>query len=89
MTPLLPLLGTVLAAIGAYLVGWPAWQGYRARDRRDANVDRYLAWRGRADRGPARPLSEGMTGEERRRLWIAAALGLAGLFCLAAFFAAS
>ena len=30
-----------------------------------------------------------MTGEERRRLWIAGALALAALFCLAAFFAAS
>lgn len=89
MTPLLWLLGTTLAAIGAYLVGWPAWQAYRTRDRRDANVDRYLAWRGRADRGTQRPVSEGMTGEERRRLWIAGALALAALLCLAAFFAAS
>ena len=89
MTPLLWLGGTVAAGIGAYLVGWPAWQAYRARDRRDANVDRYLAWRGRADRGATRSLSEGMTGEERRRLWIAGALAVAALLCLAAFFAGS
>ena len=88
MTPPLWLLGTALATIGAYLVGWPAWQGYQTRDRRDANVDRYLAWRGRADRGAPRSLSEGMTGVERRRLWIAGALVVAALICLAAFFAA-
>ena len=89
MTTLVWLAGTVAGAVGAYLVGWPAWTAYRARDRRDANVDRYLAWRGRADRGASRSTSEGMTGEERRRLWIAAGLAVAALVCLAAFFATS
>ena len=89
MMPLVWLAAAVVAGLAAYVVGWPAWQGYRARDRRDANVDRYLAWRGRADRGARRPTSEGLTGEERRRLWIAGALGVAALVCLAAFFAAS
>ena len=89
MTPILWLVVAAAAGAGAYLVGWPAWQGYRSRDRRDANVDRYLAWRGRADRGAARSLSEGMTGEERRRLAIAAALVAASVLCLVAFFVAS
>jgi hypothetical protein len=30
-----------------------------------------------------------MTGEERRRLWTAAALGVAALACLVGFFAAT
>lgn len=89
MTPLLWLAAAVAAGVGAYLAGWPAWQSYRARDRRDANVDRYLAWRGRADRGAPRSVAEGMTGEERRRLWIAGGLALVALACLAAFFTAT
>ena len=89
MTPILWLVVAGAAGIGAYLVGWPAWQGYRSRDRRDANVDRYLAWRGRADRGVTRSLAEGMTGEERRRLAIAAVLAAASVLCLVAFFVAS
>ena len=89
MTPMLWLIAAAAAAVGAYLVGWPAWQGYRSRDRRDANVDRYLAWRGRADRGASRSLSEGMTGEERRRMAIAVVLAAASVLCLIAFFVVS
>lgn len=89
MSPLLWLAAAVATGVAAYLIGWPAWRGYRARESRDANVDRYLAWRGRAHRGPSRPVGEGLTGEERRRLWIAGLLAVAALACLAAFFAAS
>jgi len=89
VTPILWLVVAGAAGIGAYLVGWPAWQGYRSRDRRDANVDRYLAWRGRADRTAPRSVSEGMTGEERRRLTIAAGLAAASVLCLVVFFMAS
>jgi hypothetical protein len=85
MGPLWLALAAV-AALGAYLVGWPAWIGYRVRAARDLNADRYLAWRGRAPRPDERPMGEGMTRAERRRLWIAGALALAALFCLAAFF---
>ncbi len=79
------LLAATLAGVTAYLVGWPAWQNYRSREDRDLNTERYLAWRGRADRRPT-STREGMTGEERRRLWIAGALVLAAVFCLVGFF---
>ena len=82
------LIGTLGFGGAAYLVGWPAWSSYRLREARDMNAERYLAWRGRADRNvPA--AREGMTGEERRRLWLAGALAIAALICLAAFFATS
>lgn len=80
------LVAAVAAGVIAYLVGWPAWTAYRGREARDLNAERYLAWRGRADRRAATSVSEGMTGEERRRLWVAAGLGLVGAFCLVAFF---
>jgi hypothetical protein len=83
---LLWLACAALAAIGAYLVGWPAWTGYRSRAARDLNAERYLAWRGRAPRGAQPSTSEGMTPAERRRLWFAGALALAALFCLVGFF---
>ena len=80
------LIGMLLAGGAAYLVGWPAWTGYRAREARDLNTERYLAWRGRADRNASASASEGMTGEERRRLWIAGALAVVAVICLVAFF---
>jgi drug/metabolite transporter (DMT)-like permease len=80
------LIGTVAAGAGAYLVGWPAWTSYQSREARDLNTERYLAWRGRADRTGTSSTREGMTGEERRRLWMAAALAIAALACLVAFF---
>jgi hypothetical protein len=80
------LAGAALAAVAAYLVGWPAWNQYRARAARDLNAERYLAWRGRASRGDASSLAEGLTGAERRRLWIAGVLALAAAFCLVGFF---
>ena len=50
----------LVAGVAAYLVGWPAWQAYRAREARDTNTERYLAWRGRADRAwPARACARG------------------------------
>jgi hypothetical protein len=82
------LIGTFGFGGAAYLVGWPAWTAYRSREARDLNAERYLAWRGRADRN-APSAQERMTGEERRRLWIAAALAAAALVCLLGFFAAS
>jgi len=80
------LLAAIGSGVGAYLAGWPAWIGYRSREARDLNAERYLAWRGRADRGPSASLREGMTRAERRRLWIAAALGVLAVFCLVGFF---
>ncbi|HJP71439.1 MAG TPA: hypothetical protein VJ975_06950 [Candidatus Limnocylindria bacterium] len=88
MSPLLWLVLAIAAAVAAYLVGWPAWNGHRSRDRRDSNTERYLAWRGRAVR--AQPSTrEGMTGEERRRMYLGAALGIVAVVALLAFFVSS
>jgi len=83
MLPLIWLGVAVAAGIAAYVVAWPAWRAYRARDARDTNTERYLAWRGRAS------TREGMTGEERRRIYIGAALAALALAALVAFFATS
>lgn len=83
------LIGAVVAGGGAYLLGWPAWSTYRAREARETNTERYLAWRGRADRSGTASMREGMTGRERRNLWLAAALGAVALACLVAFFVAT
>jgi hypothetical protein len=85
--PWLFLLGALLAGAGAYLVGWPAWTSYRQREARDLNAERYLAWRGRASEPGSGSMNEGMTGAERRNLWLAAALAVASLACLIGFFA--
>ncbi len=87
MSPFLWLLGAIVAGTAAYLVGWPAWRGYRGREARDLNAERYLAWRGRAPRGASRSTREGRTGEERRRIWAGVALVIAAVICLLAFFA--
>jgi hypothetical protein len=89
LTPLLWLLVAIVAAAVAYLVAWPAWQSYRARESRDLNTDRYLAWRGRAPRRSSTSVSEGMTGEERRRVFIGIALAALAVVALIAFFATS
>ena len=79
----------IVAAVAAYLVGWPAWIGYRSRETRDDNTERYLAWRGRADRTPRTTTREGMTGEERRRIYAGAGLAVIAVIGLLAFFATS
>jgi hypothetical protein len=83
------LLVAIVAAVAAYLVGWPAWQAYRSREARDLNAERYLAWRGRAVRGQPARVGEGMTGEERRRIYAGVALGVLAVVALVAFFLAS
>jgi hypothetical protein len=77
------LVAALVAAGGAYILGAPAWSSYRSRSVRDLNAERYLAWRGRANRGPVR---EEITGDERRRLIIAGALAVVAVFCLVGFF---
>jgi hypothetical protein len=88
MPPLAWLVVTVAAGVAAYLVGWPAWQAYRSREARGTNRERYLAWRGRAVRGQP-SAREGMTGEERRRIYAGAALGVLAVVALVGFFATS
>lgn len=87
--PLLWLAVAIVAGVLAYLVAWPAWQSYRSREARDLNTERYLAWRGRAPRRSSGSASEGMTGEERRRVTIGLALGALAVIALIAFFVAS
>lgn len=89
MPPLAWLAAAVLAGLAAYLVGWPAWRAYRSRETRDLNTERYLRWRGRADRLPGTSTREGMTSEERRRIYAGAALGVMAIVSLLAFFATS
>jgi len=89
MWPLVWLVGALLAGIAGYLVAWPAWQSHRARESRDLNAERYLAWRGRAVRPEGGGLREGMTGEERRRIYAGVALGVGSALALAVFFATS
>lgn len=79
------LLGAIAAASGAVLLGWPTWSSYQARRRRDRNAERYLVWRGRADRGPTQ---DALSPGERQRLWFAAGLAVAALACLAIFLGA-
>ena len=87
MPPLGWLAVAVVAGLAAWAVGWPAWRQYRAREASESNTDRYLAWRGRAPSG-SRP-KEGMTGEERRRIYAGAALAVVAVVALLAFFGAS
>jgi len=89
MPPLVWLVIALVAGAAGYLLAWPAWQSYRSRDTRDLNTERYLAWRGRAVRGQTPRAREGMTGEERRRIYAGAALGVVGVLALLAFFASS
>ena len=77
------LLTGVLAPIASAGRHGPS---YRQREARDLNAERYNAWRGRAERRPAHRCGRGMTGAERRSLWLAGALALAAAACLVAFF---
>ena len=52
------------------------------------NAERYLAWRGRAS-PPGPSTREGMTGEERRRIYAGVALAALAVAALVAFFATS
>jgi hypothetical protein len=82
------LLAAAVCGAGAYAVGWPVWTTYRQRAARDANAERYLAWRGRAASpdGAPRP---GPTTAERRRFWLAGLLAGATFALLIAFFVAT
>lgn len=79
----------LVAGVAAYGAGWPAWRDYRAREARDLNAERYLAWRGRAPRGQQGSMREGPTMAERRRLLVAAVLAAIAVACLIGFFVTS
>ena len=89
MSALIWLGVAIVAAVVAYAIGRPAWASYRAREARDANVERYLAWRGKSPPRGSTRTSEGLTGEERRNLYAAAALGVVSAVALVAFFVTS
>jgi hypothetical protein len=89
MPPLAWLAIAVIAGAAAYGIGWPAWHAYRSRESRDMNAERYLQWRGRADRRSTISTREGMTNDERRRIYAGAALAVGALVALIAFFATS
>jgi hypothetical protein len=75
------LITALVAGVAGLAIGWPAWRSYRQREARDQNAERYLTWRGRAT-PPSASLREGMTGAERRRIWIGAGLGIIAVACL-------
>jgi len=75
------LVVALVTGAAALVIGLPAWRSYRQREARDQNAERYLTWRGRATR-PGASLREGMTGAERRRIWIGALLGFVAVACL-------
>lgn len=75
------LITALVAGVAGLVIGLPAWRSYRQREARDQNAERYLTWRGRATL-PGASLREGMTGAERRRIWIGAGLGIIALACL-------
>ena len=87
--PLLWLAVALVAGAAAFLVGWPAWRSYRARESRDLNTERYRAWRGHSVRGQPASTREGMTVDERRRIYGGAALGALALVAFVAFFLAT
>lgn len=76
------LVGAALAGAGSYLAGWRTWSEARARQARDLNADRYLAWRGRG----GRPAERGLTRSERQRLVVAGLLALVALFFIVGYF---
>ncbi len=87
MIPIAWLGIALVAGIGAYVVGWPAWRSRRDRISRDTNTERYLAWRGRAREATRDDAS--WTSEERVRLLVAGTLAVASVLGLVGFFVTS
>ncbi len=71
----------ILAGGAGLAIGLPAWRAYQSREALDRNAERYQTWRGRAD-PPGASKREGMTADERRRIWIGAGLGAVAILCL-------
>lgn len=89
MPPLMWLAVALVAGASAVAIGWPAWRSYRARESRDLNTERYRAWRGQSVRGQPASTREGMTVDERRRIYGGATLGALAIIGLVAFFLTS
>lgn len=83
MSSVVWLIGALAAGAAAFVVAVPAWRSHQARQRRDLNAERYLAWRGRAGERPPDPR---LTTSERGRLAVAGVLALVAVFCLVGFF---
>ena len=73
------LVAGVAAALAAVALAWPAWRSSQNRATRMENEERYLAWRGRADRVAASP---GPSAGERRRIVLGVGLGVVAAACL-------
>jgi len=73
-------IGVVAGAVGVFL-GLPAWRTWQARSAQERNAERYLTWRGRADRSEAGDARR-MTSDERRRIGLAAGLLAVAIGCL-------
>ena len=79
MTTALLIVAVVTGAV-AVAVGFPAWRSWQARVAVNRNAERYLAWRGRADRSA--PDGERMTSGERQRIGAGIALAVVAIGCL-------
>jgi hypothetical protein len=82
------LLAAVIAGVSGGIIGWPAWAHHQARQARDLNAQRYLAWRGRASRS-SQSAEDGPTLRERRRLLIAGILLVAAIGCVIVYLTVS
>ena len=89
MPPLVWLAVALVGGAAAFAIGWPAWRAYRARESRDLNTERYRAWRGTSARRLQGSTREGMTIDERRRIYGGVALAALALIGLVAFFLTS
>ncbi len=74
------LVAALVAGGAGLAIGLPAWRTWQARAVTDRNAERYLAWRGRADRSPAG--AQEMTSGERRRIITGAVLVVVAIACL-------
>ena len=71
----------VAAVAAGVVIGLPAWRSWQGRAEQDRNSERYLAWRGRADRTGGGS-AQRMTTDERRRIGLAAGLVAVAIACL-------
>jgi hypothetical protein len=75
------LVAGVALMVAGLVIGIPAWRSWQGRVAVERNAERYLAWRGRADRSAPDP-SPRMTGAEQRRVVVGLALGVLGAIAL-------